>query len=33
MLSLEDIQNLINLENYNGVDLNLKGDIKIDKII
>jgi hypothetical protein len=32
-LSVEDIKNLIDLEKYDGVNLNLKGDIKIDKII
>jgi hypothetical protein len=33
ILSVEDIKNLIDLEKYDGVNLNLKGDIKIDKII
>jgi hypothetical protein len=32
-LSVEDIKNLIDLEKYDGVNLNLKGDIKIGKII
>jgi hypothetical protein len=32
-LPVEDIKNLIDLEKYDGVNLNLKGDIKIDEII
>lgn len=31
--SVEDIKNLIDLEKYDGVNLKLKGDIKIDEII
>jgi len=33
VLSVEDIKNLIDLEKYDGVNLYLKGDIKIDEII
>lgn len=33
VLSVEDIKNLIDLEKYDGVNLRLKGDIKIDEII
>lgn len=33
VLSVEDIKNLIDLEKYDGVNLKLKGDIKIDEII
>lgn len=33
VLSIEDIKNLIDLEKYDGVNLYLKGDIKIDEII
>ena len=32
-LPVEDIKNLIDLEKYDGVNLKLKGDIKIDEII
>ena len=32
-LPIEDIKNLIDLEKYDGVNLNLKGDIKIDEIV
>jgi hypothetical protein len=32
-LSVEDIKNLIDLEKYDGVNLDLKGDIEINKII
>jgi hypothetical protein len=33
VLSIEDIKNLIDLEKYDGVNLYLKGDIKINEII
>jgi hypothetical protein len=33
MYSLDDIEKLLNLNNYSGIELNLKGDIKIDSVV